>query len=319
MDPVTLSVISGLVMMGGSAIGDWLAGSQDEEERKQRMAALEEYASLAPPEHRRLIAREVSRSAMQDVTRNQRLEATQDEVLGRLMEVGRTGESARARADYEQAAQESSQLERAARAYAVAQAAAQGLGPEATYMDALIAGQSGADRERMAGLQRAAFGEEMRLGALGQAGTMAERRSATQWNQDADVARARDELERFNAGEYNDMQRYNRDDELRVWDRDLALRDRRAAARGDIADMHSRRGQQTRDRWGNISTGVGRAIVAPGIFGPTGDPTGGAGGAPPAAAAAAPPPPGPAAASKPQATPQSTTLPYDDPRRRRLR
>lgn len=319
MDPVTMSFVAGLVMMGGSAIGDWLAGSQDEEERRQREAALEEYASIAPPEHKQLVARELTRTRMEDVQRNQGLEATQDEVQGRLMEIGRSGESVAARADFELAAQESSMMERAARAAALAQADAAGLGPEAAYSDMLLASQAGADRERMAGLQRAGMGERNRMAALGQAGGMAERRSATQWAQDAEVAQAQDDFERFNVGEYNDMQRYNRDDEHRVFNEELALADRRAGQRGEIADMHDRRGQRTRQRVGDISTGAGRAIMAPSIYGPSG--TGG-GGTPPAAApaaAAAPlPPSGPAPAVQP-AQPQQRALPYDDPRRRRLR
>jgi hypothetical protein len=319
VDPVTMSVVAGLVMMGGSALGDWLAGSQDEEERRQRQAALEEYASIAPLEHKQLVARELQRTRMEDVRRNPALDADMDEVQGRLMEVGRGGESAAARADYELASQESSMMERAARAAALSQADAAGLGPEAAYSDMLLASQAGADRERMAGLQRAGMGERNRMTALGQAGGMAERRSATQWSQDAEVAQAQDDFERFNVGEFNDMQRYNRDDELGVWDRNLSLADRRAGQRNELGDMHERRGQRTRQRVGDISTGAGRAIMAPSIYGPSG--TGG-GGTPPAAApaaAAAPlPPSGPAPAVQP-AQPQQRALPYDDPRRRRLR
>src|SRR5512139_3647860 len=100
MDPVTLAAISSLVSVGGGALGAWLSESKDEQEYEQRMEALRQYASIAPPQHRDLIARTVARSRMEDVRRNPALEAAQDEVLARTMEVARGGESAQARAEY---------------------------------------------------------------------------------------------------------------------------------------------------------------------------------------------------------------------------
>lgn len=286
MDPVTMAMVGGLVNMGVGAITSWLAGSKDEEERRQRMQALREYSSLAPPEHKELIAREVARSRMADVRRDPALEAAQDEALAGYLDVARNGESARARAEYEQAAMESAQLARSARESALAGAAARGMGPEAAFTDALVAGQADADRERMAGLQRAAYGEEARLGALGQAGSMAAQRSATHWGQDANVAQAQDELDMFNAGQWNEVQQYNNDDRYRAYDAQLAKADRMARQRGEIADMEGRQGARMREQGSQIGGGMGRMITAPGVYGPSG----GTGGAPPAAAAAPPPP-----------------------------
>lgn len=287
MDPATMAVVGGLVNMGVGAITNWLAGSKDAEEKRQRLLALQEYTSLAPPEHRELIAREVARSRMSDVRRDPALEATQDEVLASLMDVGRDGESARATADYEQAAMDSAQLARSQRMGAVEGAMARGLGPEAAFTDLLMAGQGDADRERMAGLNRAAYAEEARMGALGQAGSMAAQRSATRFGQDADVARAEDELAMFNAGQWNQTQRYNNDDRYRAYDAQLARADRIARQRGEVGDMYGRQGQRTREQGAAIGGGVNRMITAPGVYGPSGGNTGG--GAPPAAAAAAPP------------------------------
>lgn len=293
MDPVTMALVGSLVNMGVGAITNWLAGSSDEEEKRQRLLALQEYTSIAPPEHKELIAREVARSRMEDLRRNPALEATQDEALAGLMDVARNGESARGRAEYEQSAQESAQLARSQRMGAVESAAARGLGPEAAFTDLLLAGQGDADRERMAGLNRAAYGEEARLGALGQAGSMAAQRSATQWGQDADVASAVDDMARFNAGEWNRTQESNRDDRYRAYDAQLARADRIARQRGEMGDMYAQRGQRTREQGSAIGSGINRMITAPGVYGQGGGNTGG--GAPPAAAAAPPPLMGPRA------------------------
>lgn len=303
MDPVSLAMVGSLVNLGVGAITDWLAGSKDAEEKRQRLLVLREYSSLAPPEHVELIAREVARSRMTDVRRDPELEAIQDEVQAGLMDVARNGESARARADYEQAAMESAQAARSQRMSAVESAAARGMGPEAAYTDLLMAGQGDADRERMAGLQRAAYGEEARMGALSQAGGMAAQRSGTRWNQDAEVARAEDDMAMFNAGQWNEMQRYNQDDKYRAYDAQLAKSDRIAGARRDLADMEGRRGQRTREQGSAIGGGMNRAITAPGVYGPSG---GTGGGAPPAAAAAAPPP---LAGPRPMNTYQSAMAP----------
>lgn len=270
MDPVTFGIIGSLVSAGSGAIGAWLAGSADDEERRQRLLALREYTTIAPPEHRELVAREVARSRMNDVRRNAGLEAAQDEALAGYLDVVRDGRSARGDADYEQAAMDSAQLERSARESALASAAARGMGPEAAFTDLLLAGQAGADRERMAGLQRAAYNEEARMGALGAAGSMAAQRSATQWNQDAEQAQAQDEMDMFNAGQWNDMQRYNDQGRYRAFDTQLARADRVYGARNDVADMHARRSQRTREAAAGVGTGLGRAITAPGVYGPSG-------------------------------------------------
>lgn len=284
MDPVTLALIGSLVNVGVGGISNWLAGSKDKEERQQREAALREYMTLAPPEHRELIAREVARSRMADVRRDPTLEAAQDEALSGYLDVARNGESARGRADYERAAQESAQQERSNREAAVARAVAMGLGPEAAFTDSLVAGQGGADRERMAGLQRAAMDEEARMGALGQAGSMAASRSATRWGQDAQVAQAQDDMDMFNAGQWNEMARYNNNDRYNAFEARLAQANAIARERGNLADMYSGQGQRIRDQGSQIGGGLNRMITAPGVYGS------GTGGAPPAAAAAPPPP-----------------------------
>lgn len=243
-------------------IGRLSSDEYSDEEKRQMMLALEEYAAIAPPEHRDLIAREIARSQMESVQRNPYLEAVQDEVLAGYQEIARGGESTRGRADYEQSAMESAQLERAQREGTLARADALGLGAEAAFTDALLAGQGGADRERMAGLQRAAFNEKARMGALGAAGSMAGSRSATQFAQDAQVAQAQDELNRFNAGQFNDMQQFNEMGRYRNFGAQLDLANARAGARQRYAGYMGDRGQQVREDWANVGRGIGTGLGA---------------------------------------------------------
>lgn len=264
MDPITIAMLVGQVGVPvlTSLIGRLQSDEYSEEEKRQLRLALEEYAAIAPPQYREVIAREVTRSQMGQVQRNPQLEATLDELLGRQMEVARTGESARGRADYEQSAMESAQLERAQREGAVSRADALGLGPEAAFSDALVAGQSGADRERMAGLQRAAYNEENRLGAMGAAGSMAANRSATQFQQDAEVARAQDELNMFNAGQANNMAQFNEGNRYRAFGAQLDLANARAGARQRYGGYMGDRGQQVREDWANVGRGIGGGLGA---------------------------------------------------------
>ena len=267
MDPVTMAAISGLVSIGGGAIANWLASSSDRKELEQRELALQQYAALAPPEHRDLIARTVARTRMEDVNRDQGLEAVQDEALARTLDVARNGESARTRADYEQAALDSAQAARSARMSAVANAEALGLGPEAAFTDSLMAGQGDADRERMAGLLRAANSEDARRAAVESAGGMAAARSATRWGQDAEVAQAQDDLARFNAGQWQQTDQFNRQGEFNSFQARLAQADRIANQRNEIGDTHRTRGERTRRQAGDVIGGAGRAIQAPATYG----------------------------------------------------
>jgi len=267
MDPITLSVVGGLVGAGVGALSNWLAGSADAKEREMRMEAVRQYAALSPPQARELIAREVARTATADVNRNQGLEATQDEVLNRYLEVARNGESAQGRADYEQAALDSAQLERASRQAAVSQGMAAGLGADAVYTDQLLASQAGADRERMAGLQRAAANEQARMSALGNAGSLASSRSNTQFQQDFSKAQAQDELNMFNAGQWNDMLQYNDQARYQAFNAQLAKANGMANAYNGVASSYGQQADRTREMGANIGAGVGRAIQAPATYG----------------------------------------------------
>ncbi len=282
MDPITIAMLVGQVGVPvlTSLIGRLQSDEYSDEEKRQLQLALEEYAAMAPPEHRELIAREVARSQMGAVRRNPQLEATLDEVLGRQMEVARTGESARGRADYEQSAMDSAQLERGQREAAVSRADALGLGPEAAFSDMLLAGQGGADRERMAGLQRAAYNEENRMWALGAAGSMAANRSATQFQQDAEVARAQDDLNMFNAGQFNNMQQFNEGNRYRNFSARLDLANARSGIHERMAGYSRDRGQQVQEDWANVGRGVGGMLGAGVQYrnsGPMAQPGGGSG------------------------------------------
>lgn len=326
MDPVTIGMLIGQVGVPiiSGIIGRIMSDDLSEEERQEWQRALEEYAAMAPPEHRDLIAREVARSRMGEVRRNPEMEAMLDEVQSRQMEVARTGESARGRADYEQSAMESAQLERSQREGAVSRADSLGLGPEAAFSDALVAGQSGADRERMAGLQRAAYGEEARMGALGAAGNLAASRSASQWAQDAAVAQAQDDLSMFNVGQFNTTQRYNEDNRYRNFNAQLDLANARSGVHQRRAGYLGDKGQQVREDWANVGRGVG-GVLGAGVQYRNGMPAaqpGGASGPMPQQQVYQPQPAAPQATPFSGASAQSTTAGAQqvyDPKKRKAR
>jgi hypothetical protein len=290
-----------------------LSGDMDEEEERQVRAALEEYASIAPPEERRLIAQTIPRSRMSDLRRDPGLSAVQDEALARTMEIARSGESAQAQADYERSAMQSAQLDRSNRQALVSEAEARGMGPEAAYTDLLLAGQAGADRERMAGLDRAASASEMAYRALADGNHMAASRSATEWDQDAEVAAAEDDLARWTANTNNQFAMYNRDDEYRRLQAQLQIAGAKNQARRGVAEWARDQRDQIRGDVANVGRGLqeGLATATMGIGN-----MGGAGGMmPKPTAPTAPMAPKPTAPA-PQ---QKMVLPETDPRKRRIR
>jgi len=88
--------------------------------------------------------------------------------LGHYAGVAATGEDAVSRATYEQAARESAMLDRAGREAALEGARARGVyGGGLEMADVLGSGQAAAERERMAGIQRAADVQTRRDAAVG--------------------------------------------------------------------------------------------------------------------------------------------------------
>jgi len=268
MNPILLQGVALAVQLGSAALGQWLSAGDSEEERKLRRQALEQYTAMAPPEAQEVIARTVAGTSLDNVTRDEGQEAIRDEVQGRLLErVRGGGMDAQSQARYEQARLRSAQQARAGRQAALARAGSRGLGPDAALTDMLLAEQAGADSERMAGLTQAADADRAALESLTLSGDMAGQRSRERWSQDAEVAQARDDMNRFNAGQMSDADRFNAGQKNWQWEADFQRRGATAGAYNNVADYHQRQADNTRQMWGGIGQSVGYGINSLGASG----------------------------------------------------
>jgi hypothetical protein len=268
MDPLTMQAASMAISMGVGAIGNWLAGSKDEDERRQRELALQEYSSLSPPEVRELIAQGVKESAFAGVRADDGQRAIQDETQSRLLDKGRSGGlDLRARARLEEANQEAGQYARQQREGVLQNARARGVaGSGEELLGQLAAEQSGADSMRMASVEAAADADEAALQSMMAAGNMAGQREERDWAQQAQVASAEDDIAMFNAGENNRFSLYNDQQRWNQFDAQMRLADSRANARNGIADSHARSADRTRSQWGGAGQALGYGVAAGGQY-----------------------------------------------------
>lgn len=261
------AAIAAAVAMGVAGVAK-LLDTSDEEERRQRMLALQEFGALSSPEVRNLIAEGVKESAFKNIKANQGQRAIQDETQARLLEKGRAnGLDLQARAKLEEAGQNAAQYERQQRQGILDSARARGTaGSGEELMARLAAEQGGADSLRMAGVQAAADADERALQSFIQAGDMARQREDADWNRAAQVASAEDDIAKFNAGEnnrfaiYNDQQRWNKADY------DLRLAQSRANARTGYANYVDQQGKEDLAMWGGVGQGVGYGIQSAGDY-----------------------------------------------------
>jgi hypothetical protein len=268
MEPFTMMAVDGIVNAGIGAIGSWLAGSSDDKERQERLAALAEYSAISPPEVKQLVAQGVKESAMTRLRADSGQRAIQDETQARLLDKGRSGGlDLRARARLEEASQEAGQYERQQREGIMQDARARGTADSGEELMAMLqAEQSGADSMRQAGMSAAADADDAALQAMMAAGNMAGEREERDWGQQAQVAEAEDDIAMFNAGEnnrfsiYNDQQRWNR------FDAQMGLASARANAHNGMANQHARDADRTRQTVGGIGQAAGYGIAAAGQY-----------------------------------------------------
>lgn len=261
------ALIAAAVAIGAAGIAE-LLDTSDEEARKQRLAALQEYAALQSPEVRQLIAQGVKESAYSRIRANEGQRAIQDEAQQRLLSKGRAnGLDLQARASLEEAALTTGQQARQQREGVLQNARARGTaGSGEELMAQLSAEQSGADSMRMAGVRAAADADEAAINAMINAGNMAGQREEREWNQDAQVASAEDEIAMFNAGEnnkftiYNDQQRWNKADY------DLRLAQGRANARTGYANAIQEEGARDKAAIGGAGQGAAYGIASYGDY-----------------------------------------------------
>lgn len=246
------AIIAQLVQTGAGLLSMWLDDGP-EEERRARRKALAEYTALQPPEVQDYIAREVSGSKMSGVVADEQQRAIQDETSARLLQRGRGGPSLAY-----QAAREQAQVDAAARAQGQREAVLSDarqrgtLGSGESLLLQSQAGQDAANTERLAGVQSLADDEEQAFQALIAAGNMAGQREERDWNQQAQVASAEDDIALFNAGQWNQAQQFNIQQRQQDFANRLALADRKAG-------IYAQEGQQARADGARLANAIGGA------------------------------------------------------------
>lgn len=258
------AVIGALINAGAGLLGQWMDDGPAEE-RAMRRKALAEYAALQPPEVQDFIAREVSGSKLSGISANETQRAVQDEAQQRLLQRGRGGPSLAYQAAREQASVDAAQRSQSNRNAILSDARQRGtLGSGESLFLQQQADQDAANTERLAGVQSLADDEEQAFQAMIAAGNMAGQREEREWNQDAQVASAEDDIALFNAGQWNQAQQFNIQQRQQDFQNRLGLADRRAGIYAQQGAQARQDGADTREAIGAGGQAVGSIFTAVG-------------------------------------------------------
>lgn len=244
------AIIAQLIQTGAGLLGMWLDDGP-EEERRARRKALAEYAAIQPPDVQDYIAREVSGSKLSGIVADEGQRAIQDETSARLLQRGRGGPSLAYQAAREQAQVDAATRAQGQREAVLSDARQRGtVGSGESLLLQAQAGQDAANTERLAGVQQLADDEEQAFQALIAAGNLAGQREERDWNQQAQVASAEDDIALFNAGQWNQAQQFNIQQRQQDFANRLALADRKAG-------IYAAQGQQAREDGARLANAIG--------------------------------------------------------------
>lgn len=243
------------------------AKASGDEARAQaiREQIAKQYGDVALPELEKLTAEQLGPSAYEGMREDSAPIQSQMAALRALEMEGREGGSAAAQAAREQARAESEQMATAQQMSARQRVAQRGLSSSA-LMQALDeqAGQAGANRGYMGGLQAAQDQNRQRMMALEAAGGLAGNIRGANYRSASDRASAIDSINRYNAGMRADANRYNAGLGQKSFDNRMGLLGARSNALMGQASGYQRSADQSRDsgdRWlqTGITTGAGLA------------------------------------------------------------
>ncbi|MEI6478606.1 MAG: hypothetical protein WCO52_06520 [bacterium] len=146
---------------------------------------------------------EAGPSASENITVNPALATAQMGALGAMQgEAAQGGMSAQSRAALQQTMDQTSQQERGQREAIQQNAAARGAASGGASLAAQMAGQQGAaNRNAMAGTQQVADARQRALQSMMGAGQLGGQISGQQFGQQSDIAKAKDAISSFNAGQ----------------------------------------------------------------------------------------------------------------------
>lgn len=259
------------VQILGSLIGQAAASGDREQERALREAAMNEF-NIPAPHLEQMVAQAQGDTALAGIQNDPSLRGAQ---MGAIDAFGRVananGLDPQARAMQEEAEGSAAQYERGQREALVSGARRRGVGGSGVDLASqLQAQQSGADRAHAGDVNAAASGAQRALDAWGQQLAAASGVRAQDRGEAEGVARARDEIARFNIQNGQDVHRYNNEVAQQGFGNRFDLAGARAHAQLGQADSLGRSADRTAQMWGGVGQGAGQAIGAAndaGVFG----------------------------------------------------
>lgn len=254
MDPITLALMGGGV--ASSLYGMYQQGQANDQARKDTEKALEQYLSLhvPDPEEQKLElqhyqvtgqlspkleqAIKADPSAFDQIVKNQKYSQAQDRALGQLQSLGEEGGlSLSDKADLQAQLTTNSNKDKANREAITDQMARQGKGGSGMELQAQLAGtQATGDRDAQARLATLGSARDRALSAISGAGDLAGKIGQQDYQQQSDLASARDRINQFNTTNAQNVQQRNVSSQNNAEAANLAMKQKVSDSNTDLAN-----------------------------------------------------------------------------------
>lgn len=225
---MALPLIGAGISAVGGLLGNLLGSSERDAAEAERKAQLERIMGISLPSiEEQEIELERMRSAgeltpemedaigqtaskMEGVSTDPRLAGVQNSVLDRLVKQGSEGLTAEDRAALNDVRREGAREQQSTQQAIMANMAARGAGGAGAELAAqLQSSQAGADRASQESDRLASMAQQRALAALSQSGGMATSMRGQEFGEKSDVAKAQDEINRFNTANQQNVQQRN--------------------------------------------------------------------------------------------------------------
>lgn len=260
MDPFSIALMAGgagTQVLGG--LVGFLVENGREKEAKEIMArARQNYDNLSVPKLQEIAAEVLGPTELAQIQTNPAYRAAQDDALNKLLEMEEGGGfNLEDRAALNRIQNQIARQEQAQRQQITEQMNARGVaGSGAELAMQLGNAQAAADRAQQSGLDVAAQAQRRYFDAIRGRADLAGQLRSQDWGEQSEVARAQDEINRFNWGRRFDVQQYNNNLRQQQYQNQVARADRQYGMARDEADALRNRGR----REGQVISGVGGAI-----------------------------------------------------------
>lgn len=274
MDPMmALSFVGAVGEIAANAIGDALAAGDKQKAMQIYEEAYEKAQGLKPPKQQTMEAITQAESSLVGYQEDPRLKATQMRALeGLEAEVSMQGMTPEARAEYDRARLEAGQMAAGLEGAAAQRARQRGLGGMGAYVGALGASQAAANRAGQMGVQIAGDARKRYLQALEGLGQFGSQMRGQEFGFAAQRAQAQDAINRFNAMQGTEAQKYNLEAGQRDLENQLAILRAQQGAGGQYADALKGRAKDTQQTAGRYGKAGSELLTSFGYAGGLGKP-----------------------------------------------